>query len=134
MVDTIPLHEIMKIEEMEQDESEPLCKELDRESKKKSLKHSIIQLKTVPDGFNFGKVYYLKGAHVDTPSRVVVAQLWEAAKSAKDRVERKSRFRKSQEAVLRLQSSLAFQSFVAVLIILVPSAQTRRGARRSDPP
>ncbi len=60
MVDTIPLHEIINIEEMLEDpEAGRGSKELERESKKKGHKHNIIQLKTIPDGFNFGKVFYL---------------------------------------------------------------------------
>ena len=120
MVDTIPLHEIMNIEEMLEDpESKEGTKDAERDIKKKGHKHNIIQLKTVPEGFNNGKVYYLKAVNVDEASRTIVLHLMSSARSARDRVERKSRFQKSKEAVRSVQSSFAFQSLVALLIMLV---------------
>ena len=125
MVDTIPLHEILQIEEMlEAPETKEENKDLERELKKKGLKHQTIQLKTISNGFNNGKVYYIKAVNVDESSRIIISNLTRAAEAARRRVERKSRFQKSKEAVRKVHSSFAFQSLIALLIIMVPALQT----------
>ncbi len=147
LVDTIPLNEIISVAEMN-DESHSLqslkgssislrstsgisdrvlmeqlnAKEtLDRESKKTATKGhrpNILQIKTAPDGFNFGRTYYLKTG-IDILGQTIVADLLQATKLAKARSNRKSRFIKSQETVRYFQESLVFQIFVASLIMLV---------------
>ena len=95
-------------------------KQDERDSRKSQKGHvqKIVQLKTAHDGFNFGRVYYFK-PDIDISSKVLVHQLKEAAKLAKARIDRKSRFQKSQESVRRLQQSTAFQTLMASLIMLV---------------
>jgi hypothetical protein len=149
MVDSIPLHEIMSIEEMNEDpevaktsqnqtlkafkaisfdkknSASDLGKNknaVDTEQKKLTLnhRHCIIQLKTVPEGFNLGRIYYLK-ANVDTPDRLFITDLSEARIKAKGMAERKSMFQKSQDMMRTVQESLIFQIIVAVFIVLVRS-------------
>ena len=146
MVDSIPLHEILSIEEMNDDPELPktlqsqsmisfAASSLDRnnsghgkhknpsdcESKKEALighRQCIIQLKTVPEGFNLGRIYYLK-ANLDTPDRLIITHLSEARTKAKTKQERKTRFQTSQDMVRTVQESFVFQVLVAVLILLV---------------
>ena len=79
---------------------------------------SILMLKTITDGFNFGRIYYLN-PNTDISSRVLASQIWTAACAAKARVEQKSRFRKSQDFVMSFQQSTIFQMTMAALIMLV---------------
>jgi hypothetical protein len=150
MVDSIPLHEILSIEEMNDDpefskttlQSQSMmsfaANPLDRknsdqgknknpsdcESNKVALighRQCIIQLKTVPEGFNLGRIYYLK-ANLDTPDRLIVTHLSEARIKAKSNQERKTKFQASQDVMRTVQESIAFQILVAVLILLVRTA------------
>ena len=93
---------------------------VDRDSRKymKGHRSGILQIKTVPDGFNFGRSYYFK-AGAEVPCRNIVDNLSSAAKAARKRAENKSRFKRSQDFVKTYQESFAFQILVAVLILLV---------------
>jgi hypothetical protein len=154
MVDSIPLHEIMSIEEMNEDlelsqslqspSIRPFIsistlerknstldqgkdKTADTEQKKLTgHRKCIIQLKTVPEGFNLGRIYYLK-ANVDTPDRLIITHLSEARIKAKGIAERKSKFQKSQDMMRKVQESLVFQIIVAMLILLVRSLSVSWG-------
>jgi hypothetical protein len=93
----------------------------DGEAKKPPLivhRQCTIQLKTVPDGYNFGRIYYLK-ANLDTPDRLIITHLSDAATKAKGKAERKSKLQESQDMMRKINKSLAFQVIVAVLILLV---------------
>jgi hypothetical protein len=166
MVDRIPLHEILSIEEMNEDpdlsktiqsssikaqsiksqcirsqtmkSSSALSFErtnsstdgvrlrkdkigIESEPRKLALKghrQCIIQLKTLPEGFNLGRTYYLK-ANYDTPDRLIITQLSDARINAKRIAERKSRIQQSRDLMRTVQESLVFQFTVAVLILLV---------------
>jgi hypothetical protein len=94
---------------------------VDRDSKRTAAKGhrlNILQIKTAPDGFNFGRTYYFK-ANIDVPGQAIVADLLHSSKVAKERMDRKSRFLKSQEIVRYFQESVVFQIIVAFLILLV---------------
>ncbi len=84
-----------------------------------SSRQSILQVKTILDGFNLGRVYYLKPSNGSATGACIVRALSEAVSSAKRIAERKSRFEKSQDAVRGIQESLCFQITVAILIMLV---------------
>jgi hypothetical protein len=147
LVDTIPLHEIISVEEMKDDpdtarntqttlttamstersvsfsetaSSRNMASDKDQQKKNasKSSRQSILQVKTALDGFNFGRIYYLKPS-IRSSGANIVRHLLGAVSTAKAIVERKSRFQKSQEMVRGVQESLAFQIMVAILIILV---------------
>jgi hypothetical protein len=146
LVDTIPLHEIISVEEMQDDpetsrnpqtnhlktsapEKNPASsdtlpnrnqseKDLLRKNTSKSSRQSILQVKTALDGFNFGRIYYVK-PDIGTSGSNIVQSLLGAISIAKDIAERKSRFQKSQEKVRKVQESLGFQIMVAILIMLV---------------
>jgi hypothetical protein len=149
MVDSIPLHEILNINEMNEDpeqsrptpssstksstnisfartnstsESSIGLRNADEcEAKKTTLRghrQSIIQLKTMPEGFNLGRTYYLKPKR-DASDQKMIAHLLDARIRAKEIAESKSKIQKSQDVMRTVQESFVFQSVVAVLILLV---------------
>ncbi len=77
-----------------------------------------IQITTIPDGFNFGKTYYLR-APCNNKKQEFVQKLSMAMHIAKLRAHRMSVFQKVQGAVKRVQESFAFQMTIAVFIIAV---------------
>ena len=81
-------------------------------------RENVLQLKTVPEGFNFGRIYYFN-AGLERSGPVIVEKLSGAVRDARIRFERKSRYEKSQEAVRCVQESTIFQTLVAGLIMLV---------------
>ena len=138
-METIPLHEILSITEMKEDPNDPRS----LSSSNKSIRNpgssrqfseqladidslmswtagreNVLQLKTVPEGFNFGRIYYFN-AGLERSGPVIVEKLSEAVRDARIRFERKSRYEKSQEAVRSVQESTVFQTLVAGLIMLV---------------
>ena len=83
-----------------------------------------LQLKTSISGFNAGRIYYIKAQSASTEADLL-DNLLNSIREAKIRVERKSRFEKSQEAVRSVQESHLFQMTVASLILLVSDHNTR---------
>ena len=138
LVETIPLHEILSITEMKEDpdfrcatQPQKLSKgssrvytqeqsstETDSTTNWTGGRENTLQLKTVPEGFNFGRIYYFN-AGLERSGPVIVEKLSEAVRDARIRFERKSRYEKSQEAVRCVQESTIFQTLVAGLIMLV---------------
>jgi hypothetical protein len=164
LVDTIPLHEIISVEEMKDEpenargsqitgvaavtseksmaSSETTSEKEPHKKTAKSSRQSIIQVKTALDGFNFGRIYYLKPS-IGSSGADIVRDLLGAVQIARSIVERKSKFQKSQDMVRGVQESLGFQILVAILIMLVraprfllrarpPSAPRDRGPRRNS--
>jgi hypothetical protein len=84
-----------------------------------------LQIKTVPDGLNSGRTYYLStrnGIAPEARRQAIVETLREAAEVARRRAEAKSRFERSQERAQWVQGSMAFQVFMATLIMVVRGA------------
>ena len=154
LIDTIPLHEIMSVEEMNDDpesarnhnnpqgmiskssserhlvSSESVSnrsQSTDKDPQKKNTKssrQSVLQVKTILDGYNFGRIYYLRQS-IGSSSTHIVKQLLVAVRTAISVVERKSRFQKSQDMVKGFQDSFGFQVMVAILIMLVSKPRRR---------
>ena len=141
-METIPLHEILSITEMKEDPEfavrslaqSKLVKGASRNFTSDQSntvietmmnwtggRENVLQLKTVPEGFNFGRIYYFN-AGLERSGPVIVEKLSEAVRAARIRFERKSRYEKSQEAVRSVQESTVFQTLVAGLIMLVSGA------------
>lgn len=80
-----------------------------------------IQIRTIPDGFNSGRAYYLRASLNDSSKRTedLVQRLSLASQAAKLRTRRKSLFLRSQDAVKVVQGSFTFQIMIAALIIAV---------------
>ncbi len=152
-MDSIPLYEILSINEMNEDPdlSRPIIRSsntkssasisfdrtnsasevsasvrkdkntVEYEAKKFTLKghrQSIIQLKTVPEGFNLGRTYYLK-SNLDACDQPIITKLSDEIIKAKLVSERKSKMKRSREMMQTMYESFFFQSTVAVLILLV---------------
>ena len=155
MVDRIPMHEILSVNEMSQDPSSILlrpsavflhsrksrnysldaassgellrlasteqpqtvpCEET--ESRRFGGRTLAIQINTIADGFNFGKIYYLR-AISNASNRAIVPKLTSAARAAKSRMHRNSLLQNSQDSVKRVHESFIFQLIMAILIMTV---------------
>lgn len=80
-----------------------------------------IQIRTIPDGFNSGRAYYLRASLNDSSKTTedLVQRLSFASQAAKLRTRRKSLFLRSQDAVKVVQGAFTFQIMIAALIIAV---------------
>jgi hypothetical protein len=87
------------------------------ESKKVKLKNDF-HIRTAIDGYNSGRVYYLK-ASTDVECEEIVRKLSQSARQARKVMEAKTRFQKSQERVRVVYHSAACQSIVALMIVVV---------------
>ena len=156
MLDTIPMHEILSVTEMNDDPSsmsrasrrshasknisllgsslrkdssyssqkssmdkQQAVRDTDHESNSKRLtavgvKNVLLQIETIPNGFNFGKNYYLR-----VTDQSIVTELATATKVAKMRMCRKSTLQKCQDDVRQIQESVIFQIIMALFITTV---------------
>ena len=94
------------------------------------FRHAL-QLKTVPDGFNSGRTYYLQAAS-DAQCRAVCDSIALHSRRARKAVIAGTRLRRIQGKVLEAYESTPFQSAVAVLILAVRSEARAESARRRD--
>jgi hypothetical protein len=81
---------------------------------------STLQIRTIPDGYNSGRVYYLR-ANTTACCRKIMTDLTKAVNVARKRAEVKTRFEKAQHTARKLHDSLAFQALSAIFITLVCS-------------
>ena len=140
MVETIPLHEILCVCEVHEDnafsqrrssfimsfsssfEKNPKS-EIHDSHRPNELKHRKfvarqLQIKTIPDGFNGGRTYSIRTL-IAAASESLLEQLSHAASVAKKLSDRKSRYIRCQEAVKTVQESTFFQSCMVFFIITV---------------
>ena len=142
LVDTIPLHEIVNVSEMNEDNvfsssraskitmsSQTLLPCESFENEKSDLRQSLeiksrkpsarqLQLKTVANGFNGGRTYYIRTL-CNSSSDNFLEELTQAIRIAQKHVNRQSWSIKCQETVRRLQESTPFQSCIVFFIITV---------------
>ena len=78
----------------------------------------VIQIETIPDGYNSGRVYYLKTESTEC-CESIVEELRSYAKAAKERKAGNSSFQKLQTIELPIHDSIPFQIVSALLIIAV---------------
>jgi hypothetical protein len=90
------------------------------------FRHAL-QLKTVEDGYNSGRTYYLQAASEDQ-CRAMCESIAQLACLARERQAARSRFGRFQNAVLVTYESTPFQSAVAVLILAVRRGRVTHGA------
>ncbi len=81
------------------------------------FRHAL-QLKTVEDGYNSGRTYYLQAASEDQCC-AVCESISQLVRLAREELAARSRFSHFQNAVLVAYESTPFQSAVAVLILVV---------------
>jgi hypothetical protein len=143
LVDTVPLHEISSITEMSNDSEStqtrhswhmirrtaternldasdpnvPSTQETFTRGKKYSHK-TILLVKTIPDGFNSGKVFYVRAA-LEQQERSLCAQLSTSVAVAKKLALQKSWYQRSRDSLKSFYDSFPFQASMAVLIIAV---------------
>jgi hypothetical protein len=78
----------------------------------------LLQIKTIPDGFNSGRTYYVR-FNSNVLCCDIVLELSSKANEARNKLLKLSQFQKQQEAVRIVFTSKYFQSTVAFLIFLV---------------
>ena len=143
ILDSIPLHEIFSVLKMAaedidrpldalaetarspsglrksevSDQVSPLPSDYYRDSQFDAL----FRIKTVPDGYNSGRTYFLR-AQSDESCELIVSQLSKAATDAKQKLNVLSKFQKSQEIAKSIFFSAAFQSGSCLLILTVQSS------------
>ena len=87
---------------------------------------NVLQIKTAADGVNSGRTYYMStrsSPNAKECRQALVKQLSTQSKRARRKAEAKSRFRRSQDKVKAVQSSMPFQLCMAALIIAVSRPQ-----------
>jgi hypothetical protein len=92
--------------------------------------NTLIQIKTIHDGFNSGRVYFLQTKSEEL-RRTVVRDILNAVENSKVEKASKSHFRSAQAKVERIYSTMQFQIAVAILIIAVRKQNTRSLSPRS---
>ena len=83
-----------------------------------SVEGEIVQIKTLLDGLNSGRVYCFR-SHQTGFSLNFCLNLTKQSKAARDRAEKLSRFQKHQAFLRELYHSTPFQVFVSFLILAV---------------
>ena len=90
----------------------------DKGASKPRDKAAVLEIKTLPDGYNSGRTYYLRIKPVDRCKELASDFLLKAA-VARRRKEASSRFRRNQRLLRTLTDSTLFQCTGAFLIFLV---------------
>jgi hypothetical protein len=80
------------------------------------------QIRTLMDGFNSGRTYYLHSNSADE-CKMVVGILRKFVDSARKRAQKYSKFRESQKWLRSIYDSSIFQLFSSFLIVLVPKTK-----------
>jgi hypothetical protein len=100
------------------------------DSKKVKLRNDF-HIRTFVNGYNSGRVYYLKSSN-EAECEDIVRKLSESAKTARKAMEAKTRFETSQERVRSVYHSAFCQSIVALMIVVVwPPKSTFQTRSRS---
>jgi hypothetical protein len=81
----------------------------------RTLHCDVIQIKTIPEGHNSGRTYYLRTKDSEDSMKLMIA-LPSLVKSAKNRADKKSRFEKNQLLVRSIYTSRTMQYLMAALI------------------
>ena len=89
-----------------------------RKLSKVGHKTTTMQIKTIPDGFNLGKTYYIRPS-TNGSNEFIISSLLSVVKSAKKRFHRRSMIAKSQDMMKAAQGSFPFQMLMALLIMTV---------------
>jgi hypothetical protein len=78
----------------------------------------MLLIRTVPEGYNSGRTYYLK-APSEGACDLIIRSLSKACKAAAKRLLEQTRFQRTQKRVLTFYFSAGFQSASCLLILLV---------------
>lgn len=84
----------------------------------KAIFENTLQVKTILDGYNSGRTYYLV-TNNQLECMQLCVELSRLSRDAKQRKEAKGRFEKSQDWVRQLYNSFVFQVLAALLIFAV---------------
>jgi hypothetical protein len=123
VVDAIPLSEVELVQEMN-DDALSVQTESERKSETSKKKYHTFQIKTVFDGYNSGRSYYLR-TKPDAESSRIVPHLRDSSEAARKRAVVLSRFKQAQKAVRLFHDSIFFQIAVCLLIVTVRRARIK---------
>ena len=98
----------------------------------KGLKNSVFQINTIPDGINFGRVYYFQ-AGSEQRCQAILSEISALIKAARKRADRSSKWKKVQDFVRSIQTAFPFQLAMVALILMVRSTPHTRRSRRLCP-
>ncbi len=124
VVDAIPLFEVDFIcpgqgAEDSSQEDHHKKSEIDKKADPQRQKfRNSLQIRTLLDGYNSGRAYYLKASSEEECSELI-KKLTSSAEAAKKAKEAKTRFEESQERVRVVYRSVICQSITATMIIAV---------------
>ena len=93
----------------------------------------VFQIKTTADGYNSGRIYYLRVPDEDLCGSIIET-LQKSAQAARKRMEVISQFERIQKYLRIVHDSVAFQTLVGVLICVVCSFPTFLCLSASLPP
>jgi hypothetical protein len=133
-IDSIPLHEIVLVSKMNHDDINMLdSRSMDSRfpayiyprswiphtnAVRASQFEVLLQIKTIPEGFNSGRTYYLKTSSDDN-GNLIISKLETAIRHHRKKHEIHTRFEKSQKSVKKFISSTFFKSASCLLILAV---------------
>jgi hypothetical protein len=134
VIDAIPLFEIDYIcsaqsgDQAVQDVFNPSQKRFENDKKADSQNETFknsFQIRTLMDGYNSGRAYYLKASSEEECAEIV-EKLAKSARAAKKSREAKTRFEQSQERVRTIYRSDLCQGFTATMIVAVLPRRSQR--------
>ena len=120
VVDAIPMAEIDIVQEMNYGTLSIQSEEGSNQSNElpKPKLFNTFQIKTVPNGYNSGRSYYLRTKPDDNCPKIIQLLL-DVANAARQKALALSRFKRAQKAVRIVHDSVYFQVFVCLLIFAV---------------
>ena len=112
---TVPIADLDRTNEIEDSDAHEAARAMDFNL---SMNGKIVQIKTIPHGFNSGRVYYLRSNYPGFSSSFC-SEMMRKAKDARVRSEKLSRFQKNQATLRKIYHSTLFQLVVSCLILAV---------------
>ena len=91
-----------------------------------------LYIETIEDGYNSGRIYHIQAETTEICTNAVT-MIHDFSRRAKSLAITKSRFQKSQQAVLRIYTSFWFQSVAVSLILAVRRPKRHRSSRPPRP-
>jgi hypothetical protein len=137
VMDAIPMSEIemvmcmqdtRAIKKIQSDMSEySKTESVSRSKNDEHPQNNVLQIKTLADGYNSGRIYYLRVTSDDEKiCSEIVAKLRDSSQAARKRQVVLSRFKRIQRRARAIHDSASFQSCVAILICVVSHPPTHK--------
>ncbi len=125
IVDAIPMREIESVRAMQDNAYIKTTDAIMRRpapvtSQVTNKEEKVFQIKTTADGYNSGRIYYLRVLdHNEELCGSIIQNLNKSSQAARKRMEVISQFERIQRNLNKFHDSAAFQTLVGVLIFVV---------------